>query len=208
MYVPRHFELADDDLRDLLLRAGAGDLVTSGRSGLQATLVPFVYDPDDGPHGTLRGHLARNNPQWQDDPVGEALVIVRGPDGYVSPSWYASKAEHGRVVPTWDYVSAHVHGDLEVVDDPAFVREVVEDLTAKHEAGRVEPWSVGDAPAPYVAGQLRAVVGVRLVITRVEAKAKLSQNRSDADVDGVRDGLRREGQVRLADEVQARRPQR
>lgn len=208
MYVPKGFEMHADDLGQFLLHHGAGDLVTSGRSGLLASLIPFVYDPSSGPHGTLRGHLARNNPQWQDQASAEALVIVRGPDTYITPSWYATKSEHGRVVPTWNYVTAHVYGVLKVVDEVAFVRQVVHDLTEKHESARDVPWAVTDAPTRYVEGQLRAIVGVELLITRIEAKAKVSQNRSDGDIDGVRDGLRRAGQVRMAVEVQARRPQR
>ena len=208
MYVPRGFEMNADDLRQFLLHHGAGDLITSGRSGLAASLIPFVFDASTGPHGTLRGHLARNNPQWQDQPSGEALVIVRGPDTYVTPNWYATKAEHGRVVPTWNYVTAHVYGEMQVVDDIAFVRQVVQDLTEKHEAARDEPWAVTDAPARYIDGQLRAIVGVELLVSRIEAKAKASQNRSDADIDGVRDGLRREGQISMAKEVEARRPPR
>jgi transcriptional regulator len=134
-------------------------------------------------------------------------VIVRGPDAYVSPSWYATKAEHGRVVPTWNYLTAHVYGELVVHDDPAWVEGVVRRLTAKHEAASAHPWSVDDAPPPFVAGQLRAIVGIELVITRIEAKAKLSQNRSAADVDGVVAGLRARGDDRSADAVLAvRRP--
>ena len=208
MYVPSGFEMQPDDLREFLLGHGAGDLVTSGRNGLLASLVPFVYDPSTGPSGTLRGHLARNNPQWQDEPSGEALVIVRGPDTYITPSWYAAKAEHGRVVPTWNYVTAHVYGEMRVVDDAAFVRQVVQDLTEKHETARDAPWSVSDAPARYVEGQLRAIVGVEVRVSRIEAKAKVSQNRSDADIDGVRDGLRQDGRQDMAEEVQARRPRR
>src|SRR3712207_705574 len=166
-----------------------------------APLIPFVHDPDAGGHGSLLGHLARNNPQWQHSTSDRALVILRGPDAYVSPSWYASKAEHGRVVPTWDYVTLHVHGRLVVHDDPDFVAEVVHRLTARHEAGRTAPWSVEDAPPAFVAGQLRAVVGVEVKVTRIEAKAKLSQNRPAADVDGVVDGLLEVGRRDVADAV-------
>jgi transcriptional regulator len=184
--------MSDEEIKDVLERHGAGDLVTSTRErGLVATLLPFVYD------GTsLHGHVARNNDQWRLEPQGEALVILRGPDAYVSPAWYATKREHGRVVPTWNYVTVHVHGRLVVRDDSAYTRWVVERLTRKHEAGRAEPWAVSDAPEPFVEGQLKAIVGLELQITRVEGKAKLSQNRSAADVDGVIDGL---GNVPLAD---------
>ena len=109
MYVPAHFAAEDAEVRELLTHRGAADLVTAAASGLTATLIPFVYDPTVGKHGALLGHLARNNDQWRQQMIGEALVIVRGPDAYVSPSWYASKTEHGRVVPTWNYVTAHVY---------------------------------------------------------------------------------------------------
>lgn len=202
------FEMQTDDVRRFLVEHGAGDLVTHGRGGLAASLIPFLYDPAVGQHGRLRGHLARNNPQWLDQSDGEALVIVRGPDTYISPAWYATKSEHGRVVPTWNYVTAHVYGELTVQDDAAFVRQVVHDLTEKHEAAREAPWAVSDAPDRFIEGQLRAIVGVELTISRIEAKAKVSQNRSDADIDGVRDGLRRRGDERMAAQVEARRPQR
>ena len=125
--------------------------------------------------------MARNNDQWRSPPSGESLAIVRGPDAYISPSWYAAKAEHGRVVPTWNYVTAHVYGRLVVHDDPGWVEDIVRRLTAKHEAAGWPPgqaaWSVDDAPRAFIEGQLRAIVGLELQITRIEAKAKLSQNR-------------------------------
>ncbi len=205
VYVPAHFAADDAQLADLL-RPGLADLVTSTAVGLLSTPLPWLHVPaQDGP-GSLVGHLARNNPQWQEPVVGEALVILRGPQGYVSPSWYASKREHGRVVPTWDYLVAHVRGRLVVHDDPAWVDDVVRRLTAAFEDGRPEPWSVDDAPARFHAGQLRAIVGVELVITGIDAKAKLSQNRSDADVDGVVAGLQAEGDDRLAAAVEGARP--
>ena len=134
--------------------------------------------------------------------AGEALAIVRGPDAYISPAFYASKAEHGRVVPTWNYVTAHVYGELIVHDDAAWTESVVRRLTAKHEAGSARPWSVDDAPAAYIEGQLRAIVGLELLITRIEAKAKLSQNRPVEDVTGVIAGLRERGDARSADLVE------
>lgn len=204
MYVPQHFAMGDADLRALLARP-AGDLVTATADGLKATFLPFVHDAGAGPHGALLGHLARNNDQWRVPPVGEAMVVLRGPDGYVSPGWYASKAEHGRVVPTWNYVTVHVHGELVVHDDVAWLRDLVGRLTDLHEAGRQGPWSVADAPEAFVAGQLRAVVGVELRISRIEAKAKLSQNRPPADVDGVVQGARAAGDAALADAVEAAR---
>ncbi len=205
MYVPAHFAMRDSEVRELLTHHGAADLVTATTSGLTATLLPFVYDPTVGEQGALLGHLARNNDQWRQQVIGEALVIVRGPDAYVSPSWYASKAEHGRVVPTWNYVTAHVYGRLVVHDDPDWVDALVRRLTDRHEAGNPRPWSVDDAPTSFVAGQLRAIVGVELVISRVDAKAKLSQNRPAADIDGVITGLGGRGDTTTADAVQAAR---
>ncbi len=206
MYVPAHFAADDAAVHELLTHHGAADLVTATPVGLLATLLPFVYDPAVGERGALLGHLARNNEQWRQPVLGQALVIVRGPDAYVSPGWYASKAEHGRVVPTWNYVTAHVHGQLVVHDDPAWVEALVRRLTGRHEAQSARPWSVDDAPAAFIAGQLRAIVGVELVISRVEAKAKLSQNRPAADVDGVIAGLQERGDHASARAVRSARP--
>jgi transcriptional regulator len=202
MYVPAHFGGPEDALAQLLAEPGAVDLVSSTPTGLTATTLPMLYDPQAR---TLTGHLARNNPQWRDT-VGEVLVIVRGPDAYVSPSWYASKTEHGRVVPTWDYVLAHVHGELVAHEDADWLGRHVARLTQAHEGGRQEPWSVTDAPERFVAGQLRAIVGVEVRISRVEAKWKLSQNRSSADVDGVVAGLAADGRHDVAAAVQEARP--
>jgi transcriptional regulator len=205
VYVPAHFAADDVVVRDLLDHHGAADLITATSAGLQATFLPFVHDPSVGRHGALLGHLARNNEHWRAEPVGEALVIVRGPDAYVSPGWYPSKAEHGRVVPTWNYLTAHVYGRLVVHDDAGFVEDVVRRLTAKHEAFSASPWSPDDAPPAFLAGQLRAIVGVELVISRIEAKVKMSQNRPPADVEGVIAGLTARGQVAAADAVAAAR---
>ena len=201
MYVPEHFAMAEAAVQRLLVEHGAGDLITATSQGLLATMLPFVFDPAAGPRGSLLGHLARNNDQWRHPAVGEALVILRGPDAYVTPSWYASKAEHGRVVPTWNYVTAHVYGELVVHDDGEWLADNVHRLTEKHEAGRTAPWSVEDAPPAFVAGQLRAVVGVEVQVTRIEAKAKLSQNRPAIDVDGVIAGLREDGRPDVAEAV-------
>jgi transcriptional regulator len=203
MYVPAHFAADDGAVRDLLTNRGAADLVTATSQGLLATLLPFVYAPEVGDHGALLGHVARNNDQWRQPVLGEAMVIVRGPDAYVSPSWYASKSEHGRVVPTWNYVTAHVYGRLVVHDDPVWLDSLVRRLTDRHEAASPQPWSVDDAPPAFVAGQLRAIVGVKLVISRIEAKLKLSQNRSRADVDGVVEGLEARGDTASASAVRA-----
>src|SRR6266487_70381 len=177
MYIPAHFAADDAAVHELLTRHGAADLITLTADGLLATMLPFAYEPAAGQRGVLYGHVARNNDQWRKPAQGESLAIVRGPDAYVSPSWYAAKAEHGRVVPTWNYLTAHVYGRLVVHDDPAWTEDLVRRLTAKHEGGREHPWSVDDAPRAFVEGQLRAIVGIELLISRVEAKAKLSQNR-------------------------------
>jgi transcriptional regulator len=211
MYIPAHFA-PDAALVDELLRNhGAADLVTVTPDGLAATLLPFIYVPpaepgSAGPLGALHGHLARNNDQWKRGSAGEALAIVRGPDAYISPGWYASKAEHGRVVPTWNYITAHVYGRFVVHDDPVWTEDLVRRLTTKHEAYRNHPWSVDDAPRPFIEGQLRAIVGVELEITRIEAKAKLSQNRPPADVEGVIAGLRERGDKEMADAVEQAQP--
>ncbi len=205
MYVPAHFAAPDSDVHELLTHHGAADLVTASASALTATLLPFIYDPTVGQHGVLLGHLARDNDQWKQQVVGEALVIVRGPDAYVSPSWYPSKAEHGRVVPTWNYVTAHVYGQLVVHDDPDWVHTLVRRLTDRHEADNPSPWSVDDAPTSFIAGQLRAIVGVELIISRVEAKAKLSQNRPPADIDGVITGLDARGNTTTSTAMRAAR---
>lgn len=198
MYTPAHFEAAPDAVRELLTQPGAANLVTMTSQGLLATLLPFVYDPSAGEHGALHTHVARNNIQWSEPAIGESLMIIQGADAYISPSWYAAKAEHGRVVPTWNYSTAHVYGTLAIHDDPAWVATQVRRLTTRHEADFEHPWSVDDAPERYIAGQLRAIVGIELVITRIEAKTKLSQNRSDADIRGVVAGLSARGQSKSA----------
>ena len=208
MYIPAHFAVDDAAVRELLAGHGAADLITLTADGLLATMLPFAYEPAAGEQGArwgaLYGHVARNNDQWRKPALGESLAIVRGPDAYVSPSWYAAKAEHGRVVPTWNYLTAHVYGRLVVHDDPAWVEDVVRRLTAKHEAARLHSpdqapeWSVDDAPRRFIEGQLRAIVGLELQITRIEAKAKLSQNRPAADIPGVVAGLAARGDERSA----------
>jgi transcriptional regulator len=208
MYIPAHFAMADPAVRELLERHGAADLITMTDEGLVATMLPFAYVPPAGEDGSagpsapklgsLHGHIARHNEQWKLPARGDALAIVRGPDAYISPGFYASKAEHGRVVPTWNYVTAHVYGQLIVHDDPAWTESLVRRLTSKHEASSARPWSVDDAPRRYIEGQLRAIVGLELQITRIEAKAKLSQNRPPEDVAGIIAGLRARGDTASA----------
>ena len=208
MYIPAHFAADPVEVDELLAKHGAADLITLTDDGLLATMLPFAYEPSAGSRGALYGHVARNNDQWRKPAHGESLAIVRGPDAYVSPSWYAAKAEHGRVVPTWNYLTAHVYGQLVVHDDPTWVEDVVRRLTAKHEAARLtsprQPpaWSVDDAPRAFIEGQLRAIVGLELQITRIEAKAKLSQNRPVGDIAGIVDGLAARGDDPMAAAVE------
>ncbi len=193
MYIPGYHAASEAELAELLDGTHIVDLVSpTVDCGLIATPLPMLRGGD-----SLLGHVARNNPHWREvAPGAESLVIAHGPEAYVSPSWYASKREHGRVVPTWNYLTAHVYGELVVHDDVAWLRAFVTRLTERHEAGQLDPWAVSDAPAPYIDGQLRAIVGVELRISRIEAKAKLSQNRSAADRSGVIAGL---GEHPLAD---------
>ena len=206
MYVPEYFKPDDASVGELLHKHGAVDLITDSPDGLRATMLPMIYvepeqDADAGPHGLLRGHFARKNDHWQQPVIGEAMAIIRGPDAYVTPTWYATKREHGRVVPTWNYITAHVYGELVIHDDPAWVERNVRALSAKHESERDPQWGVDDAPPTYIEGQLRAIVGVELRIGRIEAKFKLSQNRSDEDVDGVVTGLEADGNADMASVV-------
>jgi transcriptional regulator len=193
VYVP-HFNTMDDpEVPGFLDAIGAAEVVTAGPDRYPvATLLPFVREDD-----RLLLHMARANPHWRSvGPDTPALAIVAGPQAYVSPSWYATKQEHGKVVPTWNYSAVHLSGTLTVHDDPAWLRDLVTRLTDLHESSRPDPWAVTDAPATYVDKQLRAIVGLELRIVRVEAKAKLSQNRSDEDRAGVVAGLEEEGSVR------------
>ncbi len=191
MYTPAAFTQEDPhELFELIDSSRLAILVTHGAQGLQASHLPFLLKRDEGPNGTLYGHLARANPHWRDLAAGsEGLVIFQGPEAYVSPSFYPSKAEHGKVVPTWNYLAVHAYCQAQVFEDPERLLALVSQLADRHEAGRERPWSVGDAPADYIAGMLRAIVGFALPITRLEGKWKLSQNRSAADIAGVRDGL-------------------
>ena len=194
MYLPKHFRAGEAATEELLAAVRRADLITSTTEGLYATFLPLIYDPGADGSGSLLGHVARKNDHWRLDPTGESLVIAHGPDAYITPSWYASKREHGRVVPTWNYTTAHIYGELAIHDDVVWLERVVRRLTERHESTRAQPWSVDDAPRDFTEGQLRAIVGVELRISRVEAKAKLGQNRSGADVDGVIEGLRDAGE--------------
>lgn len=191
MYVP-HFNAIEDEteIRAMVRALGSAELVTVGTDGYPiATLLPILWHD-----GIVIAHMARANPHWrQIEPDARALFICGGPQAYISPSWYAAKAEHGRVVPTWNYSAVHLSGTVRIHDDVEWVRTAVLDLVERHESARATPWHVSDAPEQYVAGQLRAIVGIEMHVERVEGKAKLSQNRSEVDRRGVIDGLRAEG---------------
>ena len=203
MYIPRHFAVDDPAARELLASFEVAQLVTATASGPLATLMPWVVDLDDN---RLIGHVARANPQWSTPWIGEALVIAQGPNGYVSPSWYASKAEHGKVVPTWNYVVIQVAGELIVHDDQEWTDAAVNLLTDRHEQPRSQPWEVSDAPRDYIEAQLRAIVGIEVRINRIEAAIKMSQNKNDADFEGVVQGFMEDGHEALAEFLSRERP--
>jgi transcriptional regulator len=203
MYVPSHFkEDRVDVLHDAIRRAGAATLVSMTAEGLFASHAPLLLDPDPAPFGTLVGHLAKANPHARLlDRKVETLVIFQGPNGYVTPSYYAAKKEHGKVVPTWNYSAIHAYGVLETFDDPERLLSIVTRLTETHETSRSAPWAVSDAPADFVQGMLKGIYGLSLRITRLEGKVKMSQNRPTADHQGIIDGLRDDGHAQLADAV-------
>ena len=198
MYTPRAFALDDlPEIQQLIQHTRLAQLVTVGENGLQASHLPLLLNPDEGPNGTLYGHLAKANPQWRElQNGGEALVIFAGADAYISPAFYPAKAEHGKVVPTWNYIAVHAYGTPAVFSDAERLLKVVTALTDRHESGRAQPWRVSDAPADYIDGMLKAIVGFALPIKRLVGKRKLSQNRSAADMAGVRDGLAASADVR------------
>ena len=200
MYVPAHFnEDRVDVLHELMRRGGLATLVSMTAGGMIASHAPLLLDPNPEPYGTLIGHLAKANPHARAaDPGVQTLVIFQGPDGYITPSYYAMKQEHGKVVPTWNYTAIHAYGTLEAFDDPVRLLEVVTRLTNRHETPRARPWAVSDAPGDFVQGMLRGIVGIALPIVRLEGKVKMSQNRPAADRTGVAEGLRLDGQDDLA----------
>jgi len=201
MYLPKHFEETRSEALHELIRAHPlGMLVTLNGAGLQANSVPFILDADPaGGPGILRAHVARANPLWRETRGDvEALVVFQGPQAYISPNWYASKAEHGKVVPTWNYVMVQARGTLRAVDDADWLRAFVTRLTTKHEAVQAQPWAVTDAPADYIDTMLRAIVGIEIPLTALTGKWKVSQNRPAADRAGVVAGLNAMGQPQSA----------
>ncbi len=191
MYEPSHFKVEDREaLFGVMRDHPLATLITAGEGGLVANPVPFVLHADEGEQGVLRAHLARPNPQWQAIAAGaQTLVVFTGVERYVTPAWYASKREHGKVVPTWNYVTVQVRGPARAIEDAAWLRTQLESLTRQQEAPRAEPWSVSDAPEPFVAAQMRGIVGIEIEIASLVGKFKLSQNRQEADKRGVFNGL-------------------
>lgn len=183
MYLPKVFEENRADvLRDLIASHPLGTVVTLNDQGLQANHIPFLFDSSPEPLGTLYAHVARANPLWRElSRTAETLVIFQGPQTYISPSWYPTKSETGMVVPTWNYAVVHAYGRLEAIDDKAWLGEFVTKLTDIHESGNPEPWAVSDAPAEYIDHLLSSIVGLKLTITRLAGKLKLSQNRPAQD---------------------------
>ncbi len=205
MYLPAHFEENRPESLHALIRAQPlGLLITMSDAGLQANPLPFILDADlAGGPGTLRAHVARANPLWREVRGDvDALVVFQGPQAYVSPNWYPSKAEHGKAVPTWNYVTVQARGPLRAIDDAAWVRAFVTRLTTRHESVQAKPWAVTDAPPDYIDTMVRAIVGIEIPLTALNGKWKVSQNRSATDREGVVNGLRAAGLMEAARSVE------
>jgi len=195
MYIPKHFDEPRVDVLHELIRARPlSTLVTLSSGGLNANHIPLHLSDEPPPLGTLRGHVARSNPIWSDlDPAVEALAIFHGPDVYITPSWYPTKAETGKVVPTWNYTVAHAYGKLRVVDDASWLRAHLEKLVAHNEAAFAQPWHFSDAPRDFTEKLIETIVGIEIVITRLSGKWKASQNQPSQNQAGVIQGLRASG---------------
>lgn len=200
MYLPSHFrEDRIDVLRALVSTHPLGTLVTLGADGLNANHVPFLFDADPAPFGTLRGHVARANPVWREFSRDvEALAVFQGPQAYVTPSWYRTKQETGRVVPSYNYMVVHAYGTMRAVEDAPWLRDLVGRLTDRFEAARAQPWRLSDAPEDFIARQLKAIVGIEIPVIRILGKWKISQNRTQADRAGVVQGLLEDGDAGAA----------
>jgi transcriptional regulator len=190
VYIPPAFR--DDNLarvRALVHASRLSHFVTATAEGLMASQIPMYLDENEDDSGVIYGHLAKANTQWRHPAIGEGLAMFMGNDAYISPSLYATKRETGKAVPTWNYIAVHAHGPVEFFEDADRLLAIVTRLTNRFEEARAEPWAVSDAPADFVASQLKGIVGVRMPVTRLEGKRKLSQNRVAADRDGVVSGL-------------------
>jgi transcriptional regulator len=205
MYIPAHFAIAKpEELQRIIQAYPLGILVTQAGGGLDANHIPFEFDPARGEFGTLTAHVARANPVWQQCAGGaDAMVVFRGAEGYISPNWYPSKHETHRLVPTWNYEVVHAHGRLTVQDEEKFVRSVVARLTRRHEADEPRPWKMGDSAPEFIDSMLQSIVGIEIAVTRLEGKAKLSQNREPRDKQGAIDALSSRGRDALADAMKA-----
>jgi transcriptional regulator len=201
---PLHRQENLAEIHALIRARQFGLLISHGPSGLLATSVPFTLVDDGSPYGMLRAHVARANPQWRDlAETAEALVVFQGADSYITPSWYATKRETGKVVPTWNYVMVQARGKASVFETADWLRAQVEQLTSEREARRETPWAVGDAPEAFVAQQLRAIVGVEIPISDLRGKWKASQNRNEADREGVIAGLGDDPMAEIVREAKA-----
>ena len=198
MYIPRYFQPDEAAAQAFLASIVSGHLVSSTAQGLMSTLLPVNYESATN---SLVGHIARINEQWSSTTEQEALFISTINEAYISPTWYASKELHHKVVPTWDYMTLHAYGRLEIHEDLDWLRAQVSALSDRFEAGREKPWSLAEAPEDYVAGQLRAIVGVELHISRIEVSFKMSQNKKEGDLDGVIAGLTADGKPEIAAKV-------
>lgn len=190
MYNPPAFQETDlPFIHETMRSVRLANLVLATAQGPVANALPLLLDETEGPHGVLYGHVSRANGLWKESVLGDALAIFMGPDAYVSPSWYPTKQQTGKVVPTWNYVAVHAYGPIEFFDEPGRLLDVVTRLTNLHEGRRAAPWAVSDAPADYIDSQLKGIVGFRLPISRLDAKRKMSQNRNAQDRAGVAAGL-------------------
>lgn len=205
MYLPKQFEQPDIDVMHALIRAKPlATLVTLNAGSIEANPIPLLLSADPKPYGTLCGHVARSNRLWQDHPADtDVLVIFHGSESYITPSWYASKAESGKVVPTWNYVSVQAKGKLRVIHDPGWILSQLESFTAHNEAEFERPWAVSDAPREFTAKLLEAIVGIEIVITDLKGKWKVSQNRSNQDRSSVAHGLNNHGRYEMAELVKS-----
>jgi transcriptional regulator len=206
MYLPKHFAEPRVEVMHELMRAHPlATLVTVTSNGLDANHIPLQLVADATPFGTLQGHVARANPLWQTfDKDVEVLVIFQGPDAYISPSWYATKKETGKAVPTWNYAVVHAHGMLRTIDDATWLRTQIEALTTRNEAALPHPWALTDAPDDYVEKMIAAVVGIEIEITRLSGKWKVSQNQPMENQAGILEALRSNSNTAMADLVEAR----
>jgi transcriptional regulator len=209
MYTPEHFaEHRPDVLHQIMRASPLATLVTHTADGLDANHLPFEFDAQRGPLGTLSAHVARANPVWQTTADGASVLVIfqSAAQGYISPNWYPSKHVSHQQVPTWNYAVVHAHGLLRIRDDERFVRGIVARLTRTYEATQAQPWKMSDAPPDYLNGMLKAIVGIEIEITRLAGKSKLSQNKTTEDRQGAIDALNRAGQTALAGVMQATIP--